>query len=382
MKKIIFLTILVLVALGWFGFAVFSTVFNNDSEDEIPDVPTDKSEEWSAEVISANLDIPWDLALLPDGNLLLTERPGTIKRVDIESGEISVIASLQNVYHFGEGGLMGMALHPNFSENNFVYLSYTYSSGDIVYNRISRFRYSGDNFGNEEVILDRIPGGRNHNGGRIAFGPDDKLWALTGDAGVPSLAQDRDNLAGKVLRLNDDGSVPEDNPFSGSPVFSFGHRNPQGLAWHPESGELFVSEHGSNAYDEVNIIQAGGNFGWPAESRCFAGSTQLIDPAVCSGPETYAPSGITFRQEGKEITLMVAGLRSRKIIQYDASDTQNILTKDDLFEEEFGRIRLVYNAGGDIYLITSNRDGRAVAGPDDDKLIRIFKSPETDETKQ
>ncbi len=224
--------------------------------------------DFQVETVAEGLDTPWDLAFAPDGRIFFTERPGRLRV--IEGGRLrpEPVATIPEVVERGEGGLLGLALDPDFAGNGHLYLYHTYSGSDGgLRNRVVRYtladRAGARGLTEPRVILDDIPAAAIHNGGRIAFGPDGKLYVTTGDAAAPALAQDRDSLAGKILRLNPDGSVPDDNPFPGSPVYSYGHRNPQGLAWQPGTGQLYATEHGPSAHDEVNLIAPGDNYGWP-----------------------------------------------------------------------------------------------------------------------
>lgn len=190
--------------------------------------------EWNVIEIARNLEVPWDLALSPHGNIFITEREGRVKLLQ-KSGQIKVISTLPQVVSINESGLTGIALHPQFSINGQLYLYYTYTSSGETLNKVSRFTFKNNRLEEERVIVDNLPGGNIHNGGRLKFGPDGKLWILVGDGGQSSLAQSIRFLGGKVLRVNDDGSIPEDNPIRGSAVYSLGHRNPQGLDWQPPS---------------------------------------------------------------------------------------------------------------------------------------------------
>jgi len=195
------------------------------------------------EVWIDDLDIPWSLVFLPDRRALVSERSGKIRLIRNGKLEKKPYAEPE-VFHYGEGGLMGLALHPEFPKEPYIYFMHTYRENGIVYNRIVRLRDLGNRGVIDRVIIDEIPGGKNHNGGRIAFGPDGMLYVATGETFKAQLAQDLGSLAGKILRLTPEGEIPEDNPFPGSSVYSYGHRNPQGLAWHPMTQDLFVSEHG------------------------------------------------------------------------------------------------------------------------------------------
>ncbi|WP_422486567.1 PQQ-dependent sugar dehydrogenase [Gudongella sp. DL1XJH-153] len=321
---------------------------------------------YEIEVIGEGLEIPWEILPLSDGSFLVTERPGRVLILD--KGEIY---GVQGVEHIGEGGLLGIEKSPDFDANNHIFLYYTYSEGNQILNRVSRFTLEEDTLVDETYILDRIPGSRFHNGGRIKFGPDQKLYVTTGDSQVPELSQDVDSLAGKILRLNADGSIPEDNPFEDSPVFAYGLRNPQGLAWHPVSGDLFASDHGPSSQDEVNRIIPGGNYGWP-NVTCADGGSQYEDPVSCYSDFTLAPSGIAFLPWDNldESPLFVAGLRGNMIMRVDVDDEGSFVRQEDLFRD-YGRIRTVVYHEDSLYVATNNRDGRGVPGENDDLVLKV-----------
>lgn len=317
------------------------------------------------QVVADNLEIPWEIAFLPDGNLLLTERPGRLLRI----GTDRVIIPIEGVLHRGEGGLLGLALHPNFASNNFIYLYLTTQEGSSVTNRVERYQLQGTTLGSRTVIIENIPGSTFHDGGRIAFGPDKLLYITTGDAGTEANAQDTNSLAGKILRLKDDGSIPEDNPFN-NPVFSYGHRNPQGIAWDAE-GNLWATEHGrsgaASGFDEVNLIQAGKNYGWP-EYQGDRATAGIEAPKAHSGAiTTWAPSGAAF-YKGR---LLFAGLRGQAV--YDTNIENDTVQKVDVhFANEFGRLRTItVGPDGFLYILTNNTDGRGTPNKGDDKIIKI-----------
>lgn len=327
---------------------------------------------WEISEIASGLDIPWDLALSRDGDIFITERGGKVKI--LENGQIKEIADFPQVAQIGESGMTGLALHPNFSENGFLFIYYTYRKGGRISNRISRFHFNGEKLVQEKIILDNIPGGLIHNGGRMKFGPDGKLWATTGDASNGGLAQNIKSLAGKILRMNEDGSVPGDNPFPDSVIYSTGHRNPQGIDFHPLTGEIVVTSHGSSAYDEVNIISAGSNHGWPEINKCFSDNPEYADPVLCSMNETWAPSGAAFL--GTKIlkfrnSYFFAGLRGEllervEIVNGKAGGRETIIKGD------YGRLRAVIADGeGNLLVTTSNRDGRGKIREGDDKILKI-----------
>lgn len=325
------------------------------------------------QIIAQDLQIPWEVAFLPDGRLLLTERPGRVRLID-QNGRLKPepVATIPDVKHIGEGGLLGMALHPDFSQNNFVYLYYTYSaSGNQTLNKVVRYKFDGQTLTSPVLIVGEIPGAPNHNGGRIKFGPDRFLYITTGDAREPSLAQNTNSLAGKILRVTDEGQPAPGNPFDsagGKPfnnrVWSYGHRNPQGLAW-DKQGRLWETEHGSLAADELNLIEPGKNYGWPV----IRGSQKrdgMVSPVLQSGDTTWAPSGMA----NLDGSLFFAGLRGQALFEALVKDGNAELKEH--FKGEFGRIRdAVLGPDGFLYILTNNTDGRGTPRPGDDKLIKI-----------
>ncbi|MBW3538586.1 PQQ-dependent sugar dehydrogenase [Candidatus Parcubacteria bacterium] len=324
------------------------------------------------QVVVSNLDTPWAIEFAPDGRLFLSERGGRVRVVKNGRLQPEPVARIE-VAEIDEGGLLGLALDPDFRDNSYIYLYHAYRSGGRILNRVVRLTERDGRAGGSKVILDNIPGARFHDGGRIKFGPDRKLYVTTGDALQPELAQDRASLAGKILRLNADGSVPNDNPFPGSPVFSLGHRNPQGLAWHPETGDLFATEHGPQAHDEVNLIKPGANYGWPRHvgkvlSPAFDPAVaDYRDPVIESGNTTWAPSGAAFADG-----LLFAGLRSRTLWQLTLRDNQRAGDLNARLQDRFGRLRdVAVGPDGSIYLATGNRDGRGTPAPEDDRIIRL-----------
>lgn len=322
-------------------------------------------------IVAEGLDTPWAIAFLPNKEMLVTERGGKVRLLD-GSGKLQAVAELSRVKEIGEGGLMGIALHPDFSANNFVYLYYTYEgSGNDTLNRVVKMTYKNKALSEEKVIVDRIPGAANHNGGRIKFGPDKMLYITTGDAGNPSRSQDKSNLAGKILRVTDEGEAAPGNPFNNL-VYSYGHRNPQGIDW-DEKGNLWETEHGPSGgtlgrgNDELNLILPGKNYGWPA-IQGNQENGEMVKPVKHSGTDTtWAPGGAAFYKNG----LFFGGLRGEAL--YQAVIEENKITDfKDHFKNEFGRIREVI-LGPDqmLYITTSNRDGRGDPKNGDDKILKI-----------
>lgn len=332
-----------------------------------------------------HLDIPWSLVFLPDGRALVSERPGKIRLIVKGKTAPKPYAALA-VEHTGEAGLMGLAVHPDFPREPYVYAMHTYRHEGELYNRVVRLKDNGDTGTVDKAIIDRIPGGRLHSGGRIAFGPDRMLYIPTGDTFDSDLAQDRTSLAGKILRVTAEGKAPADNPFRDSPVYSYGHRNPQGLAWEPSSGRMYESEHGPSGefarfgHDEINIISKGGNYGWP---KVIGASSKglFIDPVAVFEAAT-PPSGISFYRGGlmKHLRgdLFVATLRSETLLRIRLDPATGAVSRiERWFAREsgsglFGRLRdVVEGPDGALYFLTNNRDGRGTPRSGDDKVYRI-----------
>lgn len=318
-----------------------------------------------AEVVAENLKIPWEIAFLPSGDLLVTERPGTLRRI----GANGQTFRIEGVAHVGEGGLMGMALHPNFTDNRFIYLYLTTQTDNGLRNRVERYRLSNDRLYEKVEIISGIPGASFHDGGRIAFGPDGMLYITTGDAGQEELAQDTDSLAGKILRIRDDGAIPANNPFDNA-VYSYGHRNPQGLAW-DRQGRLWITEHGpsgaESGHDELNLIESGANYGWP-HIRGDQTKRGMRAPIAHSGAdETWAPAGVAFLNG----SLYFAGLRGASLYEARLGKDNNVSLKSH-FRARYGRLRAVaLGPKGQLYISTSNTDGRGNERTGDDKIIKI-----------
>lgn len=310
-------------------------------------------------------------------------RPGRIRL--IRDGKLAAEPySTLEVEHRGEGGLMGLAVHPRFPAEPFVYAMHTYRAGGFVGNAVVRLRDEGERGRLDRIVFDGIPGARNHNGGRIGFGPDGMLYVTTGENFKAELAADLKSLGGKILRLTAEGDIPRDNPFPGSPVFSYGHRNPQGLAWHPETRDLFSSEHGPSgefglrAFDEVNVIRAGANYGWP-NAVGAAGIPAYVDPIVAWPDRTTPPGGIAFHQGRLFVAVLGTGALVRIELardggSYRAARIERWLAGGDDSKRP-GRIRdVVAGPDGRLYILTSNRDGRGSPRPGDDTIYRLDAS--------
>jgi len=316
------------------------------------------------ETVLTHLEVPWALAFAPDGQLFFTERPGRLRVVTNGKLAAEPVARLP-VNAAGEGGLLGLALDPDFGRTHHLYVCYTAAKRGGPVNRISRLTLNAGRAGDERVLLDDMPGAGIHDGCRLKFGPDGKLYATMGDAGQSPRAQRRDSLSGKILRIDADGSVPDDNPFRGSPVWSVGHRNPQGLAW-DAAGRLWESEHGSTAHDEINLIQRGHNYGWP-EVRGRETREGFVPPMLESGDDTWAPSGIAILHD----TLYVAALRGQRLLKIAIAGGK-VGDATTLLKGEYGRLRdVVVGPDGALWVATNNRDGRGSPHADDDRILKV-----------
>lgn len=321
------------------------------------------------QIITQGLEVPWAIVFLPDNSILVTERSGKVRLISNGKLQTEPVATLNQVKEIGEGGLLGIAIHPKFTTNSYVYLYYTYGgSGGTTLNKVVRMTYQEGQLKDEVTLVDKIPGASNHNGGRIKFGPDGYLYITTGDAQNPSQAQDPATLAGKILRVTDEGKAVPGNPFN-SLVYSYGHRNPQGLAW-DSSGQLWASEHGPSGgqfgtgNDEINKIIMGKNYGWPIIQGNQT-KPGMETPIKNSTPQTtWAPAGVAF-YKGR---IFFGGLRGQALFELNL---QSLQLKEH-FKNEFGRIRdVVLGPDNMLYITTSNRDGRGNPNPGDDKIIRI-----------
>lgn len=311
-----------------------------------------------AEVIAEGLAVPWSIAF--HGDIALISERDTARIVELDAdGATREVGVVEGVAPRGEGGLLGIAIHEDH-----LYAYFTSASD----NRIDRYELTGDagslRLGPSESVLKGLEVAGNHNGGRIAFGPDDMLYVTVGDAGEPSRAQDLDSLSGKILRLTPDGDVPDDNPFEGSPVFSYGHRNPQGIAWDAD-GTLYASEFGQDTWDELNTIEPGGNYGWP-EVEGIAEREGFIDPVQQWRPDEASPSGIAIAGGA----IFIANLRGERLREVPLD---NLAAATEYYAGEFGRLRdVVVAPDGALWMLTNNRDGRGSPSDGDDRVIRIL----------
>ncbi|MGW5432713.1 PQQ-dependent sugar dehydrogenase [Streptomyces sp. NPDC004059] len=318
--------------------------------------------------VADGLRTPWGLAPLPGGGLLVSSRDdGTIIRIDEKTGRKTELGSVSGVSPAGEGGLLGIALSPGYASDHMIYAYFTSASD----NRIVRMLYDerkppGEQLGAPDTVFKGIPNGVIHNGGRIAFGPDGMLYVGTGESGARGLAQDKKSLGGKILRLTPEGEPAPGNPFPGSPVYSYGHRNVQGLAW-DDRQRLFASEFGQDTWDELNAIKPGANYGWPqAEGRSSDAAFQ--NPIAQWHTDDASPSGIAY----VEGVIWMAGLKGQRLWRIPLQGTQASAPPQALLTGQYGRLRTVVAAGGDkVWLLTSNTDGRGRPGKGDDRLLEL-----------
>ncbi|MCC9709830.1 PQQ-dependent sugar dehydrogenase [Streptomyces sp. MNU76] len=318
--------------------------------------------------VAEDLDTPWGLAPLPEGGLLVSSRDeATISRIDEKTGKRTELGEVPGVAPAGEGGLMGIAVSPEYASDHMIYAYFTSESD----NRIVRMLYNpekpaGEQLGAPDTILRGIPKGTNHNGGRLAFGPDRMLYASTGERYEGPLAQDKKSLGGKILRMTPEGQPAPGNPFDDSVVYSYGHRNVQGLAWDSEQ-RLFASEFGQNTWDELNHIRPGGNYGWP-EVEGEGGESGYVDPVAVWSTEEASPSGIAIA----EGSVWMAGLRGQRLWRIPLDGTETAAEPQAFLEGDYGRLRTVVSAGGDkLWLVTSETDGRGSPEEGDDKILEL-----------
>ena len=323
-------------------------------------ITIDQQESQQQEVVAENLKAPWSIDKV-GSTFYLTERTGSIVMVENGEMERQSVELEKELATASEAGLLGFVLAPDFQESNLAYAYYTYQDNTGQFNRIVTLHLEDNIWKEESLLVDKIPSGSYHHGGRLKIGPDGKLYATAGDASEREIAQNLNSLGGKILRMNLDGSIPSDNPLQNSYVFSYGHRNPQGITWTPD-GTLYASEHGDNANDEINMIEAGQNYGWPIIEG-HEGEEDMFSPLFTSGgEETWAPSGMGY----SDGNLYVAALRGTAILGFDpeTGEQWEVIT-------ELGRIRDVLIEDNYLYFITNNTDGRGDPQENDDKFYRM-----------
>ena len=345
-----------------------------------PTVPAATS--WQVEEVVQGLEIPWSIVFTSAERLLVSERPGRVR--EIVNGQLNpeALYTFTDVVTVEETGLMGMVPDPNYNENKTLYVCYTSQDANGMFDRVVRMTDNGDSLALEGVLLESIPAAKYHAGCRLGIGPDEKLYITSGDARVPSSAQDLDSLAGKILRINLDGSIPADNPFPGSPVYSYGHRNPQGLTWQPDSGRLYATEHGPSGSDgpeggdEINLIQPGANYGWPLVSHDAAleGTVSPLiqfTPAVAPAAAMFYSGDVLPMFDGK---FFFGALRGEGVVMVTIStDDPKSIEDVQWIVSDVGRVREVTESpDGLIYFTTSNQDGRGTYRAGGDRVYRII----------
>ncbi|RAY12369.1 PQQ-dependent sugar dehydrogenase [Actinomadura craniellae] len=312
-------------------------------------------------VLATGLAVPWAVAFLPDGDALVTERDSARLLRVTQGGRVTPVGRVPGVEPGGEGGLMGVAISPSYPQDRYVYLYFTAASD----NRVVRFRHTDGGLENATPIVTGIPKGGNHNGGRLAFGPDKMLYIATGEVGDVRLAQDRDSLGGKILRVTAEGRPAPGNPF-GTRIWSYGHRNVQGLAW-DERGRLYATEFGQDRLDEINQITKGANYGWP-EVEGSGGDDRFTDPLLTWTTDEASPSGLAYTSG----SLWAAGLRGRRLWQVPVGADGRVGRSVARLEDQYGRLRAVVPApDGSLWVTTSNKDGRGDPTADDDRILVI-----------
>lgn len=387
---------IVVLGVGWWAYSSYFRLQPNSITQGVPffphsEVPPSDATQtlgnqaelpYKLEVFVEGLEVPWSLLFTSTNRALVTERPGKVRVIQGGKLQTEPIRVFSEVLSEAEEGLMGMALDPQYQKNRYLYICLAYEKNGQSFDKVVRMTDEGATLTNDTIIFDEIPAARFHAGCRLRFGPDGKLYVTTGDATTPSNAQDTKSLAGKVLRMNADGSIPSDNPMSGSPVYSYGHRNPQGLDWHPVSGLLVSTEHGPSGNDgpgggdEVNIIKPGSNYGWPVVSHKES-APGMVDPILEFTPAIAPASGMFYRGDAipaLKHNYLFGMLRGQGInrVVFDAQDPERVVLSESLPGVEVGRVRdVVEGPDGFIYFTTSNRDGRGKVRSGDDKIYRL-----------
>jgi aldose sugar dehydrogenase len=378
-------SLFVLAALGCSG------VTSNASSSETVATPSGDTR-FRVETVATGLQVPWAFTWLPDGSMLVTERPGRVRIIQSGTLRPEPVFTVPDVEPSSESGLMDITLHPDFAKNGFVYLAYAYNN-DGKRIKVVRYRYADGKFNDPKAIIENIPGAPNHAGMRCRFGPDGKLYITAGDSTNWELAQKLDSLAGKVLRLNDDGSIPEDNPFVGQSgarpeIWSYGNRNPQGIAWQPGTNLIFETEHGPSGFegkggggDEVNIIERGKNYGWPVIHHQMT-QAGMESPLLEYSPACAPASAMFYNGSVLPVfrgNLFFGCLAGRRIIRV-VLDGRKVVSQENLLEGTYGRIRdMEQGPDGYIYFSTSNRDGRGSPAKEDDRIMRLV--PESQKSR-
>lgn len=343
---------------------ILFAVFSCKKSTKTPEIIIQNSE-FEIQILTQNLSLPWEIVWGPDNFIWMTEKGGRVCRINPSNGSIAPLITISDVKSQGEGGLLGMVLHPNFSANPHVFVVYNYDKSGTYTEKIVKYTYNGSTLTDPKIILDNIPAANNHNGSRLLISEDLKLFITTGDAVSPNTAQSFNSLSGKVLRLNLDGSIPSDNPIPGNALWSFGHRNAQGLVF--AKGKLYSSEHGPDKDDEINIILRNRNYGWPnvngfcneSAEQSYCNANQVIEPLKSWTP-TIAVSGMDFYENGSlsqfNNSLILATLKDQTLYQLKLNSAgDKIEESKELLRATYGRLRDVcVSPDGKIFIITSN----------------------------
>lgn len=337
--------------------------------------PSNTPVEITSSVLVESLTLPWEILWGPDNQIWMTERGGKISRVNPATGDVVPLLIISEVDSKGEGGLLGMVLHPQFNSKPYVFVTYNYTSASSYREKVVRYTFSSGKLADPLIIQDNISGGNIHNGSRLVI-VDDKIFISTGDAGNSALPQDNGFINGKILRLNLDGTIPSDNPFSGNAIWSKGHRNPQGLVY--ANNILYSSEHGPDTDDEINIIEKGRNYGWPTvRGFCneggevgFCSANNVKEPIKAWTP-TIAVSGMDYYNNNLipqwKNSLLVATLKNSRLMQLKLDDTHKVVTEtNEFFSGMYGRMRdICIGPDGKVYICTSNGSN--------DKIVVVTK---------
>lgn len=358
---------------------IWLPLFSCSKEDDRDELPDDEWPSDSIRVVKGGLQFPWEIIWGPDDHIWMTERNGRLSRIDPRSGETVFAAQIEGVVSRGEGGLLGMALDPDFRDNGLIYLVHNYLSGDNYLEKLVRYRFANNSLSDETVLLEEIPAANIHNGSRLhIIGSNPALlYMTTGDASQAAQAQNAGSLSGKLLRMKLDGSPAEDNPVTGDYWWTLGHRNPQGLVWAKD--RLYASEHGPNIEDEINIIEKGRNYGWPevngpcdGDELPFCDANQVREPIWSSGGGTVAACGLDYYNHDRipawKDALLMTTLKDQTLYVHHLNDDGSAITgTEQFFRGEWGRLRdICVSPAGRVYLCTSN-------GSNQDVLVEISR---------